>query len=60
MITLTPRGGELAGKTIKVTFPAATASPRQNPNPAGGRGIQSLEVVGEGRTEARPASIRRC
>ena len=51
VITLAPRGGELAGKTIKVTFPAAERT-KTNPNPAGGRGIQSLEVVGEGRTEA--------
>jgi len=51
VITLAPRGGELAGKTIKVTFPAAKAT-KTNPNPVGGRGIQSLEVVGEGRTEA--------
>ena len=50
VITLVPRGGELAGKAIKVTFPAGRAT-RQNPNPAGGRGIQSLEVVGKGRTD---------
>jgi penicillin-binding protein 1B len=50
VITLAPRSGELAGKTIKVTFPAGRAT-RQNPNPAGGRGIQSLEVVGQGRTD---------
>jgi len=49
-ITLAPRGGELAGKTIKVTFPAGRPT-KTNPNPAGGRGIQSLEVVGEGRTD---------
>jgi penicillin-binding protein 1B len=50
VITLVPRGGELAGKTIKITFPAGRAT-RQNPNPAGGRGIQALEVVGQGRTD---------
>jgi hypothetical protein len=50
IVTLAPRGGELAGKTIKVTFPAGRAT-KTNPNPAGGRGIQSVEVVGEGRTE---------
>ena len=50
VITLVPRGGELAGKTIKLTFPAGKAT-KTNPNPAGGRGIQSLEVVGAGRTE---------
>jgi penicillin-binding protein 1B len=51
VISLVPRGGELAGKTIRVTFPAGKAT-KTNPNPAGGRGIQSLEVVGAGRTEA--------
>ena len=50
VLTLIPRGGELAGKTIKITFPAGRIT-KQNPNPAGGRGIQSLEVVGQGRTE---------
>ena len=54
VLTLIPRGGELAGKTIKITFPAGRVT-RQNPNPAGGRGIQSLEVVGQGRTERRSA-----
>jgi penicillin-binding protein 1B len=50
VITLIPRSGDLAGKTIKVTFPAGRVT-RQNPNPTGGRGIQSLEVVGKGRTD---------
>ena len=50
VITLAPRSGELAGKTINVTFPAGRVT-KTNPNPPGGRGIQSLEVVGEGRTE---------
>ena len=50
VITLAPRSGELAGKTITVTFPAGRVT-KTNPNPAGGRGIQSLEVVGEGRTD---------
>jgi penicillin-binding protein 1B len=50
VITLAPRSGELAGKTITVTFPAGRAT-KTNPNPAGGRGIQSLEIVGKGRTE---------
>jgi penicillin-binding protein 1B len=50
VITLAPRSGELAGKTITVTFPAGRVT-KTNPNPAGGRGIQSLDVVGEGRTE---------
>jgi penicillin-binding protein 1B len=50
VITLVPRSGELAGKSIKVTFPAGRVT-KTNPNPVGGRGIQSLEVVGEGRTE---------
>jgi penicillin-binding protein 1B len=50
VITLAPRSGELAGKTINITFPPGRAT-RQNPNPAGGRGIQSLEVVGQGRTD---------
>jgi penicillin-binding protein 1B len=50
VITLAPRSGELAGKTVSVTFPPGRAT-KTNPNPAGGRGIQSLEVVGEGRTE---------
>jgi penicillin-binding protein 1B len=50
VITLLPRSGELAGKTIKVTFPPGRVT-RQNPNPAGGRGIQSLEIVGQGRTD---------
>ena len=50
VITLAPRSGELAGKTINVTFPTGRAT-KTNPNPTGGRGIQSLEVVGEGRTE---------
>jgi penicillin-binding protein 1B len=50
VITLAPRSGELAGKTITVTFPPGRVT-KTNPNPAGGRGIQSLEVVGEGRTE---------
>jgi len=51
VITIAPRGGELAGKTITVTFPPGRVT-RTNPNPAGGRGIQSLEVVGLGRTDA--------
>jgi penicillin-binding protein 1B len=51
VITLIPRGGELAGKTIKITFPPGRVT-RQNPNPAGGRGIQSLEVDGQGRRDA--------
>ena len=50
VITLMPRSGELAGRTIKVTFPAGRVT-RANPNPAGGRGIQSLEVVDKGRTD---------
>jgi penicillin-binding protein 1B len=50
VITLAPRGGELAGKTIKVTFPPGRIT-RTNPNPVGGRGIQSLEIVGQGRTD---------
>jgi penicillin-binding protein 1B len=51
VVTLVPRSGELANKTIRVTFPAGRVT-KTNPNPVGGRGIQSLEVVGEGRTEA--------
>ena len=39
VITLAPRGGELSGKKIKVTFPAGRVT-KQNPNPAGGRGIR--------------------
>lgn len=50
VITIIPRSGELAGKTVTVTFPAGRVT-KANPNPIGGRGIQSLEVVGEGRTE---------
>ena len=50
VVTLVPRSGELAGKTIKITFPPGRVT-KTNPNPAGGRGIQSLEVVGEGRTD---------
>jgi penicillin-binding protein 1B len=51
VITIAPRSGELAGKIIKVTFPAGRIT-KTNPNPAGGRGIQSLEIVGQGRTDA--------
>jgi penicillin-binding protein 1B len=51
VITLTPRGGELAGKTVKITFPSRPVT-KQNPNPTGGRGIQLLEIVGKGRTDA--------
>jgi penicillin-binding protein 1B len=50
VITLMPRSGELAGKTVTITFPAGRTT-RQNPNPASGRGIQSLEVAGQGRTD---------
>ena len=60
VITLVPRGGELAGKTIKITFPPGTGHARQNPNPAGGRGHS---VARSRRTRAGPtssASIRRC
>jgi penicillin-binding protein 1B len=51
VITIAPRSGQLAGKTVKVTFPPGRVT-KTNPNPAGGRGIQSLEVEGEGRTDA--------
>jgi penicillin-binding protein 1B len=50
-ITLAPRTGDLAGKTIKFTFPVRAAT-RQNANPPGGRGIQAIEVAGKVRTEA--------
>ena len=50
VITIVPRSGELTGKTIKVTFPAGRIT-KTNPNPTGGRGIQSLEVVGQGRPD---------
>jgi penicillin-binding protein 1B len=46
-IWLAPRGGELAGKQVKLILPA-------RPPRRGGvrRGIQAIEIVGEGRTEA--------
>jgi penicillin-binding protein 1B len=46
-VWLAPRGGELAGKQVKLILPA-------RPPRRGGvrRGIQSIEVVGEGRAEA--------
>jgi penicillin-binding protein 1B len=50
-ITLIPRGGELASKTIKFTFPARAAT-RQNPLATGGRGVQAIDVTGLGRAEA--------
>jgi penicillin-binding protein 1B len=45
-IWLAPRGGELAGKQVKLLLPA-------RPPRRGGvrRGIQAIEVVGEGRTD---------
>ena len=55
-VAITPRTGELAGKTIRAIFPApspasrATASPSAAA-PVSGRGIQDLEIVGRGRTE---------
>ncbi|HLG54232.1 MAG TPA: transglycosylase domain-containing protein [Vicinamibacterales bacterium] len=50
-ITLMPRGGELAGTALKFTFPLRSAG-RQNAAATGGRGIQSIEIVGKGRTNA--------
>ncbi len=50
-IAITPRTGELAGKTIRATFPPPETS-RSGAAPVSGRGIQDLEIVGRGRTEA--------
>jgi penicillin-binding protein 1B len=46
-VWLAPRGGELAGKQVKLILPVRPAR-------RGGirRGIQAIEVVGDGRTEA--------
>ena len=48
-VAITPRTGELAGKTIRAIFPAPPA--RAAAGAVSGRGIQDLEIVGRGRTE---------
>jgi penicillin-binding protein 1B len=49
-ITLMPRTGDLSGRVVRVTFPAAANDRR---NPAGRRrGIQRIEIVGRGPTGA--------
>jgi penicillin-binding protein 1B len=52
-MTITPREGRLQGQVVRVTFrpaPAATRASGRVPEPA--RGVQSLEVIGRGRTDA--------
>ena len=50
-VAITPRTGELAGKTIRAIFPAPPPSRAGAAAPVSGRGIQDLEIVGRGRTE---------
>jgi penicillin-binding protein 1B len=47
-VAITPRTGELAGKTIRAVFPAPPAGRGAAPRPAPRRGIQNLEIVGRG------------
>ena len=56
-IAITPRTGGLSGKTIRATFPPPPPASRASASPGttdtvSGRGIQDLEIVGSGRTEA--------
>jgi penicillin-binding protein 1B len=48
VITVTPRSGDVAGRRVRVTFPAA-ANVRQGTAVRRRRGIQQIEVVGAGR-----------
>jgi penicillin-binding protein 1B len=45
-VTLIPRGGELAGRSIRLTFPQRAPKAQAAP-----RGIQAIEVVGKGRMD---------
>jgi penicillin-binding protein 1B len=46
-VALIPRGGELRGQTVRLSFPARPAKAQTAP-----RGIQSIELVGKGRMDA--------
>ena len=51
IITVMPRGGDLAGRAVRVTFPAPPAGRPATPA-ARRRGVQQLEVVGRGRANS--------
>jgi penicillin-binding protein 1B len=50
-VAITPRTGELAGRTIRAVFPVPPAARGGAPPAAALRGIQSLEIVGRGATD---------
>src|SRR5688500_14540599 len=50
-VTITPREGELAGRAVRIAFPAAP-SVRQAATASSRRGIQQIEIVGRGRVES--------
>src|SRR5688572_575324 len=51
-IAITPRSGERKGTHVRVTFPAPPRNPTAKTAAAPRRGIQQIEVVGAGRTDA--------
>jgi penicillin-binding protein 1B len=50
-VTITPREGNLAGRAVRIGFPAAP-SVRQAATAGPRRGIQQIEIVGRGRVES--------
>ena len=51
MVVITPRSGDARGKTVRVRFTAAPG-PKGAPAPGPTRGIQAIEIVGSGNTDA--------
>ena len=50
-IAITPRAGTLAGKTVRVVFPAAPAVRQASNAPGVRRGVQAIEIDGGGPTD---------
>jgi penicillin-binding protein 1B len=51
-VTITPRGGDLSGRSITVTFPAAAAPRRRGGKAVPPRLVQDIQIAGRGRTDA--------
>jgi penicillin-binding protein 1B len=52
VIAITPRGGDLRGKTVRVEFNAPAPARRTNVPPPVAMGVRRLEVVGRGNADA--------
>ncbi len=51
-IAITPRGGDLRGKTVRVEFNAPAPTRRATTTPSVATGVRRLEVVGRGNADA--------